>query len=214
MKEHRDYGNTIDKVNDLGNAYDSLLRGERPDSPNRRRSSAFSPTKRPSVNNQRRGSQDARSPSPTKLSNNFNNTQSPVSPNGSSGFSSRRSSQDGFHLDDSPVQQQLSEINNRYSLLGSRLTDRQSEVEALKDEIKKHLDNLKALSQFLDKIQRQLPKDSVPQNRDEADKIAKQIKVMQQNYNFIFCTNTSKNANFQEQRDIFTHNCILIQKGF
>lgn len=75
------------------------------------------------------------------------------------------------------MQQQLTEINNRYSLLGTRLTERQSEVEALKDEIKKHLDNLKALSQFLDKIQRQLPKDSVPQNRDEADKIAKQIKV-------------------------------------
>jgi len=178
VKEHRDYANTIDKVNDLGNAYDSLLRGERPDSPNRRRSSAYSPTKRPSVNNQRRGSQDARSPSPTKLANNFNNTQSPVSPNGSSGFSSRRSSQDGFHLDDSPVQQQLTEINNRYTMLGSRLTDRQNEVEALKDEIKKHLDNLKALSQFLDKIQRQLPKDSVPQTRDEADKVARQIKVI------------------------------------
>lgn len=49
VKEYRDYGNNIDKVNDLGNAYDSLLRGERPDSPTRRRSSAFSPNKRPSV---------------------------------------------------------------------------------------------------------------------------------------------------------------------
>jgi len=49
MKEYKDYGNTIDKVNDLGNAYDGLLRGERPDSPSRRRSSAYSPTKRTSV---------------------------------------------------------------------------------------------------------------------------------------------------------------------
>lgn len=48
-KEYRDYSNTIDKVNDLGNAYDALLRGERPDSPSRRRSSAVSPTKRTSV---------------------------------------------------------------------------------------------------------------------------------------------------------------------
>lgn len=77
----------------------------------------------------------------------------------------------------SVVQQQLTEINNRYTLLGSRLTDRQSEVEALKDEIKKHLDNLRALGQFLDKVQRQLPKESTPQTRDDADKVARQIKV-------------------------------------
>jgi hypothetical protein len=49
MKEYRDYGTTIDKVNDLGNIYDGLLRGERPESPPRRRSSAYSPTKRTSV---------------------------------------------------------------------------------------------------------------------------------------------------------------------
>jgi hypothetical protein len=49
MKEYRDYGTTIDKVNDLGNIYDGLLRGERPESPARRRSSAYSPTKRTSV---------------------------------------------------------------------------------------------------------------------------------------------------------------------
>lgn len=49
MKEYRDYGNTIDKVNDLGNMYDGLLRGERPESPPRRRSSAYSPTKRTSA---------------------------------------------------------------------------------------------------------------------------------------------------------------------
>ncbi|GIY98967.1 hypothetical protein CEXT_406701 [Caerostris extrusa] len=28
-KEHLDYGTTIDKVNDLGNSYDALLRGEK-----------------------------------------------------------------------------------------------------------------------------------------------------------------------------------------
>lgn len=52
----------------------------------------------------------------------------------------------------SPVQQQLSEINNRYSLLGVRLTDRQTELDNLKEELRKHLDNLKTLSQFLDKV--------------------------------------------------------------
>lgn len=94
-------------------------------------------------------SQDGRSPSPTKSYA----VQSPVSPGGSSGFSSRRSSQDGFHLEDlSPVQQQLSEINHRYGLLGVRLTDRQTELDNIKEEVKRHLEHLKILSQFLDKV--------------------------------------------------------------
>ncbi|XP_076226827.1 dystonin-like protein short stop isoform X31 [Nomia melanderi] len=169
QKEYRDYRNTVDKVNDLGIAYDGLLR-ERTESPTRRRSST-SPTKRPV----RRMSQDGRSPSPAKLYA----AQSPVSPGGSSGFSSRRSSQDGFHLEDlSPVQQQLSEINNRYGLLGVRLTDRQTELDNVKDELRRHVDNLKTLSQFLEKIKRQIPKESMPINKEEADKTAKQIKAV------------------------------------
>ncbi|XP_046589652.1 dystonin isoform X18 [Neodiprion lecontei] len=174
QKEYRDYGITIDKVNDLGISYDSLLK-ERGESPTRRRGST-SPTKRSSITSPlRRTSQDRRSPSPTKSYA----VQSPVSPGGSSGFSSRRSSQDGFHLEElSPVQQQLSEINNRYSLLGVRLTDRQTELDNLKEELRKHLDNLKTLSQFLDKIQRQLPKEIIPATKEEADKTAKQIKLV------------------------------------
>lgn len=94
-------------------------------------------------------SQDGRSPSPTKSYG----VQSPVSPGGSSGFSSRRSSQDGFHLEElSPVQQQLSEINNRYGLLGVRINDRQSELDSIRDELRKHLENLKTLFSFLDKV--------------------------------------------------------------
>lgn len=45
QKEYRDYGNTVDKLNDLGIAYDNLIR-ERSDSPTRRRTTS-SPTKRP-----------------------------------------------------------------------------------------------------------------------------------------------------------------------
>ncbi|KZC14108.1 Dystonin [Dufourea novaeangliae] len=169
QKEYRDYGNTVDKVNDLGIAYDGLLK-ERTESPTRRRGST-SPTKRPV----RRMSQDGRSPSPAKLYA----AQSPVSPGGSSGFSSRRSSQDGFHLEDlSPVQQQLSEINNRYGLLGVRLTDRQTELDNVKDELRRHVDNLKTLSQFLEKIKRQIPKETMPSTKEEADKTAKQIKAV------------------------------------
>lgn len=104
---------------------------------------------------------------------------SPVSPGGSSGFGSRRSSQDGgFHLDEvSPVQQQLTEINNRYSLLGVRIGDRQTELEQLREEVRKILENLRTLSVFLDKVQRALPKESVPMTKDEADKMTRQIKV-------------------------------------
>nr|CAD7404991.1 unnamed protein product [Timema cristinae] len=183
-KEYREYGTTIDKVNDLGNQYDSLLRGERAESPPRRRSSAYSPTKRTSVTASplRRQSQDAGSPSPTKPGG-FS-VQSPVSPGGSSGFSSRRSSQDGFHLEElSPVQQQLTEINNRYSLLGVRLSDRQSELDLIREEVKKHLDNLRTLGNFLDKVNRNLPKETVPQSKEEAGKTSKQIKgVLEEMY--------------------------------
>lgn len=50
-KEYRDYGNTVDKVNDLGMVYDSLLK-ERGESPPRRRGST-SPTKRTNVTSPR-----------------------------------------------------------------------------------------------------------------------------------------------------------------
>lgn len=78
----------------------------------------------------------------------------------------------------SPVQQQLSEINNRYTLLGVRLSDRQNELELVREEVKKHLESLKNLSLFLDKVQRQLPKDFVPNTKEEADKANKQIRAV------------------------------------
>lgn len=52
----------------------------------------------------------------------------------------------------SPVQQQLSEINNRYSLLGVKLSDRQNELDTIREEVRKHIDSLKNLSLFLDKV--------------------------------------------------------------
>lgn len=178
-KEHRDYGPTIDKVNDLGAQYDALIR---PESPARKRST-YSPVKRTTAPSPlRRMSEDGRSPSPTKGGNHMSPSVSPLSP-GSSGFGSRRSSQDGFQLADlSPIQQQLNEINNRYSLVGVRLNDRQNELDSLKDEVKKHQDSLKTLSAFLDKIQRQVPKDTVG-TKDEAERCTKQArKVLEEMY--------------------------------
>lgn len=94
-------------------------------------------------------SHDGRSPSPNKSGA----IQSPVSPGDSSGFSSRRSSQDGLHLEElSVVQQQLLEINNRYGLLGVKLSDRQNELATIYEELKKYFENTKVLSQFLEKV--------------------------------------------------------------
>ncbi|XP_050079928.1 dystonin isoform X43 [Anopheles maculipalpis] len=174
VKEHREYGVTIDRVNDLGAQYDALIR---PDSPTRKRS-VYSPIKRSNVSPMRRLSGDARSPSPTK------GGPSPLSPaSGSSGFGSRRSSQDGFQLTDlTPIQQQLTEINNRYSLVGARLNDRQNELDSVRDEVRKHQDNLKTLASFLDKIHRQVPRDVIG-NKEEADRCNKQArKILEEMY--------------------------------
>ncbi|XP_070068853.1 microtubule-actin cross-linking factor 1 isoform X21 [Drosophila takahashii] len=170
-KDYRDYAPTIDKINDVGAQYDALIR---PESPARKRST-YSPIKRASP--LRRMSGDARSPSPTK-----GGILSPLS-TGSSGFGSRRSSQDGFQLSElSPVQQQLSEINNRYGLIGVRLNDRQHELDNLNEELRKQYENLKGLAQFLERIQRQLPKESVS-NKDEAERCIKQArKILEDMY--------------------------------
>ena len=75
-------------MNNVGATYEALARGDAPEVPSRRRGSTFSPAnKRPSPTTV------GRSPSPTKGAA---SAVSPVSPGGSSGFSSRRSSQDGF----------------------------------------------------------------------------------------------------------------------
>uniref|UniRef100_A0A1I8PMG8 Uncharacterized protein n=1 Tax=Stomoxys calcitrans TaxID=35570 RepID=A0A1I8PMG8_STOCA len=170
-KDYRDYASTIDKINDIGSQYDALIR---PESPGRKRST-FSPIKR--VSPLRRMSGDARSPSPTK-----GGILSPLS-TGSSGFGSRRSSQDGFQISElSPVQQQLSEINNRYSLIGVRINDRQNELDNMSEEVRKQFENLKNLATFLERIQRQLPKESVS-NKDDADRCIKQArKILEDMY--------------------------------
>ncbi|XP_053618600.1 microtubule-actin cross-linking factor 1 isoform X38 [Plodia interpunctella] len=166
-KEYRDFSVTIDKVNEAGAVYEALSRGERPD-----KRQLYSPTKRLTPSR----TLDGRSPSPSK----GHGLVSPGSTHStSSGFSSRRSSQEGFHLEElSPVQQQLSEINNRYSLLGTKLSDRQAEIDSLREELRKHIDALRALNTFLDKVQRQLPKESVPNTKEEADKTIKQARAV------------------------------------
>lgn len=76
------------------------------------------------------------------------------------------------------VQQELMEINHRYTMLGTKLSDRHSELEAVREEVRKALDHLKTLGQFLDRVQRSLPKEQLPNTKDDADKTGKLIKVI------------------------------------
>merc|ERR1719158_87920 len=76
---------------------------------------------------------------------------------------------------ESPIQTQLSEINNRYDMIGIRLGDRDRELANMKEEIKKYLDLLKSLAAFLEKQERAFPQESIPTDKREADK---QLRVL------------------------------------
>lgn len=82
----------------------------------------------------------------------------------------------------SPIQQQLSEINHRYSLLGVRLSDRNQEINSFSDEIKTYLDTLKNLFNFVQTKERQLPKDPLPATRDLALKQLQLLKVIHKDF--------------------------------
>ncbi|XP_037076959.1 dystonin-like [Pollicipes pollicipes] len=171
VKEHGQYVTTIDKVNDLGNQYDALLRADRAETPSRRRSSV-TPAKKTSV-----VSHGRRSVTPLSSVRKPSFERSSPAP----GRPSRRESHaDGYvGLDDqSPIQAQLNEINHRYQMAGTRLTDRQADIDTVSDEVRRHMDTLKQLQQFLDKTERQLPRDAVPQSRDEADKQLRAVRAL------------------------------------
>lgn len=75
------------------------------------------------------------------------------------------------------IQQQLSEVNHRYSLLGVKLSDRSQEINSFSDEIKIYLDSLKNLLNFVQTKERQMPKDPLPVTRDQAGKQLQLLKV-------------------------------------
>lgn len=115
-----------------------------------------------------------RSPSPSKFGYSANNPSSPAS----SGFSSRQSSQDYINLEElTPVQQQLSEINHRYNMLGVRIIDRKEEIECVLDELKRHMDTYKTLSSFIIEKERQIPKYAIPATKEHTDQLLSIIKV-------------------------------------
>merc|ERR1719430_1115188 len=87
----------------------------------------------------------------------------------------RRESNMSNMFQESPIQTQLSEINNRYDMIGIRLGDRDRELANMKEEVKKYLDLLKGLAQFIEKQERAFPQESIPTDKREADK---QLRVL------------------------------------
>ncbi|XP_024083990.1 dystonin isoform X23 [Cimex lectularius] len=168
VKEHRDFAPTIDRLFDIGSSMEAT---ERPESPTRRRSSV-SPVKRLSTIG-RKSSQELTSPTPTKVY-----VTSPMSPV-SSGFGSRRSSQEVYHVEDfTGTQQEVAELNNRYSSLGLKLSERTTELETTKEELRKSLEHMRSLDGFIERTNRALPRDTLCATKDEADKTNKVVKSL------------------------------------
>ena len=157
MNEYTGYSKTVDKLNELGIQYDNMLRGSI-DSPSRRTSmSPRKPSLTPSLL-----AGGSRRPSGAPK---FSTPGSPL----------RRES--GVPMfQESPIQTQLSEINNRYDMIGIRLGDRERELANMKEEIKKYLDLLKNLAAFLEKQERAFPQGAIPSDKREADKELKVLK--------------------------------------
>ncbi|GAB0086991.1 microtubule-actin cross-linking factor 1 [Sergentomyia squamirostris] len=138
VREHRDYATTIDKLNDLGLQYDSLLRAE--------------------ISDKHRSAQSGKKMSVTSI-----RRQSSVN-------------------ETTPIQIQLTEINNRYNMAGVRLSDRQNELESFREELRRHRENMKNLNGFLDKVQKRIPKETVDSNI-EAEKCINQCrKILEEMY--------------------------------
>lgn len=153
-KDHRDYSINIDRLNDIGASfYDSSLINS---TNSTRRRSSGSPTKRYSLDSLRKMSRDSSRSSVTSFT--YNRIEN------------------GF--DDSPVQQELNEINNRYNLLGVKINDRQNELDTIREDVRKLVENMKTLNQFLDRTQKSLPKESIPLTKEESDKAAKQVRAV------------------------------------
>lgn len=76
----------------------------------------------------------------------------------------------------SPVQQQLSEMNHRYHLLGVRLSDRQQEADALSEELRACTEALRTLATFAKG--RSVPRE-LPSTRELADQQLQQLRQLQ-----------------------------------
>ena len=163
LQEYHNYSKNIDKFNEIAMQYDAFLRGNMDNgSPSRRVS--VSPRKSSMTPSALGGIRRA-SAIPGKLGS---------SPSGSL----RRESQIPMFQDQSPVQAQLAEVNNRYDMIGIRLGDRDTELNNRREELKTHVDNMKQIHSFLEKQERNLPGEGIPSDRKDADKVVRVIKAI------------------------------------
>ncbi|XP_059089195.1 microtubule-actin cross-linking factor 1-like isoform X2 [Tigriopus californicus] len=159
IQEHSSYSKTIDKFNEIAIQYDSFLRGNMENGSSVNRRASVTPRKS--------------SLTPALLSN----SRRPSAISGKFGpAGSRRESAAPMFQDQSPVQLQLAEVNNRYDMIGMRLSDRDKDLVIRKEEIRIHLDNIKKIHAFLEKQERNFPRDTVPTDKRESDKMLRVIK--------------------------------------
>ncbi|GBM08725.1 Dystonin, partial [Araneus ventricosus] len=174
LKEHTDYSSTVEKINDLGVSCESVMKLDISKGKSSPVKKAPSPTRK--------------SPSKSRSNENFSvspvknqvTTQSPLS-TVSSGFSSRRSSTDniGVFDDITPIQQQLSEINDRYNSLGVKISERNQEICTVTEEINSFYTVIKELTAFLEGKQKRLPKENVLLAKGGIDNHIANLKEMQ-----------------------------------
>lgn len=166
VQDHANYSKNIDKFNEIGLQYDAFIRGTMENgSPSRRQS--VTPRKPSLVPSALGGSRR-----PSAIPGKFG-PGTPGSP--------RRESQLPMFQDQSQVQIQITEVNNRYDMIGIRLGDRDNDIGIMKEEIKAHLDNLRQIHAFLEKEERKFPRDAVPTDKKDADKILRTVKGILEN---------------------------------
>ncbi|CAL1261306.1 unnamed protein product [Larinioides sclopetarius] len=174
LKEHTDYSSPVEKINDLGVSCESVMKLDSSKGKSSPVKKAPSPTRK--------------SPSKSKSNENFSvspvknqvTTQSPLS-TVSSGFSSRRSSTDniGVFDDITPIQQQLSEINDRYNSLGVKISERNQEICTVTEEMNSFYTVIKELTIFTEGKQKRLPKENVLLAKGGIDNHIYDLKEMQ-----------------------------------
>jgi dystonin len=78
----------------------------------------------------------------------------------------------------SSMQQELLEINNRYSFIGVKLNDRQKELEETRAAVQRQKESLEFLNSFLNKLEKDLPRYNLT-IRDNAEKCIKHVRKHQ-----------------------------------
>jgi dystonin len=121
FNEYKDFNKVIQKINDIGAEYDSLIR-----------------TSSPNANSVDR--QDL--------------------------------------TDLTSMQQELLEINNRYSFIGVRLSDRQKDLDETRSAVQRQKENLESLNAFLDKLEKNIPKYNLTV-RENSEKCIKHVRKQQ-----------------------------------